>query len=160
MLQCTYTLCTMCWCWCVQASGKRGQSHRRLKHPPSHATLPPHSPPPSTSSSFSVSLPPTPPHSHPNSNPNPLPLTSSVSTLSPQSRETPSASSSPSQGADTQRSASICVVCLEFQATQIVLPCFHLCLCEGCVHQNAFEAGGKCPLCQGDIAKTHRVYSS
>ena len=55
-----------------------------------------------------------------------------------------------------------CSVCHEHTATKAVIPCGHLCLCEGCNTSitKLDSAQRKCPLCRGQLLSTLRVYTS
>ena len=48
-----------------------------------------------------------------------------------------------------------CVVCLTHDPDVVLLPCGHLCLCEGCA-----GAIDRCPLCRRDVQEAKRVYRS
>jgi len=51
-----------------------------------------------------------------------------------------------------------CVVCLgQKEATQAVIPCGHLCLCDGCAPQ-ARASLTKCPLCRSPMTDTVRIF--
>lgn len=57
-----------------------------------------------------------------------------------------------------------CIICLSEQATYVIFPCMHLCLCKECSQRFEEEAnrkkkkkkndgeGAKCPLCRGFVA--------
>lgn len=46
-----------------------------------------------------------------------------------------------------------CVVCLESKKEYAVVPCGHLCLCEGCI-PNLKE----CPICRGEMITAMKIY--
>lgn len=46
-----------------------------------------------------------------------------------------------------------CVICLETRKCKLLLPCKHLCLCEGCS-----EKVDACPLCRGNITSQEKVF--
>jgi hypothetical protein len=48
-----------------------------------------------------------------------------------------------------------CVVCLTHDPDVVLLPCGHLCLCEGCA-----GAIDRCPLCRRDVQDTKHAYRS
>ena len=48
-----------------------------------------------------------------------------------------------------------CVVCLEHDPVMVLLPCGHLCLCEGCA-----PVIDRCPLCRRDVQEAKRIYRS
>ena len=44
---------------------------------------------------------------------------------------------------------SICVVCLADERTHILIPCGHMCLCEGCATGLQWST---CPMCRADAS--------
>ena len=48
-----------------------------------------------------------------------------------------------------------CVVCLEHDPVIVLLPCGHLCLCEGCA-----PVIDRCPLCRREVQEAKRIYRS
>ena len=46
-----------------------------------------------------------------------------------------------------------CVICLDSQKTQILMPCHHICLCEQCKYSVDI-----CPLCRVPIIAREKVY--
>jgi hypothetical protein len=53
------------------------------------------------------------------------------------------------------------VVCMETKANQVLSPCFHLCMCAGCLDYYKDGAGGfkfTCPLCRGHILAANQVF--
>lgn len=50
----------------------------------------------------------------------------------------------------------LCVVCQEMEKCVLLLPCRHLCLCEGCSQKKDLSI---CPLCRRGIAQKIGVYS-
>jgi len=50
-----------------------------------------------------------------------------------------------------------CVVCLDSQATHLVMDCFHLCLCADCA--DLFKPGDQCPSCRNPISKVSVTYA-
>ena len=63
------------------------------------------------------------------------------------------------QEAVALRSAGVCVVCLDQDATVACLPCGHLCLCAGCMDE-VCRRGQPCPLCKAAIADRARIFSA
>lgn len=56
---------------------------------------------------------------------------------------------------EEERSAAECVVCWN-EATYIVIPCGHFCLCTNCVPKGL----DKCPICRGAITQVVKVFVS
>jgi len=56
-----------------------------------------------------------------------------------------------------QREARLCVVCIDQERTNVVVPCGHFCLCEVCTEQ--LPKPIKCPVCRGGAREILRVYS-
>jgi hypothetical protein len=50
-------------------------------------------------------------------------------------------------------SATSCVVCIEKPRNTILLPCAHVCLCQGCSVRVK-----DCPMCRAFVEKSHRVF--
>ena len=53
--------------------------------------------------------------------------------------------------------AGLCVICQDERAVFCVLPCNHVCYCEGCTPAVVGE-GDSCPICRGDVFRTMRIY--
>jgi uncharacterized protein YbdZ (MbtH family) len=52
-----------------------------------------------------------------------------------------------------------CVFCLESIADHVVLPCFHVCLCEGCDAVNyRNKPDATCPVCRNTIQSINKLY--
>ena len=50
-----------------------------------------------------------------------------------------------------------CVICLDERKSVLLLPCSHLCVCEGCADRSFAGAQmDRCPLCRAEVAKVHR----
>ena len=54
--------------------------------------------------------------------------------------------------ADDVPEDTLCVICMEEPKTRAMIPCGHLCVCEGCAQLDA------CPLCRVGVAATLRVF--
>jgi hypothetical protein len=54
--------------------------------------------------------------------------------------------------------AQDCCICLEFPADHIILPCFHVCLCENDAELIMNSKDPKCPKCRTTAEKIHKVY--
>jgi hypothetical protein len=54
----------------------------------------------------------------------------------------------------------LCVVCHDQKPVMAVVPCGHLCLCEGC-SSSCMEISGSrlCPLCRGNMQTTMKIYT-
>ena len=50
----------------------------------------------------------------------------------------------------------LCVVCCETEKSIVLLPCRHMCLCEGCSEHEAMTA---CPLCRRQIINKFSVFA-
>ena len=50
-----------------------------------------------------------------------------------------------------------CVVCTDNPASFVIVPCGHVCLCEGC-RDALLARGGDCPICRGAISTTCKVF--
>jgi Zinc finger, C3HC4 type (RING finger) len=53
-----------------------------------------------------------------------------------------------------------CVVCRTQAAERAIIPCGHLCLCDGCTHALVASSSTLqyCPLCRGSLLSTLRIY--
>ena len=51
------------------------------------------------------------------------------------------------------KASAECVVCLDAEATHVIVPCGHICLCADCT--NDLKA---CPLCRMPLVQTMRIY--
>lgn len=49
-----------------------------------------------------------------------------------------------------------CVVCNDNSPTHVVVPCFHMCLCQDCAPP--VEKTGNCPICRGEIKSINKVF--
>lgn len=49
-----------------------------------------------------------------------------------------------------------CVVCNDKSPTHVIVPCFHMCLCQDCV--SPIEKTGNCPICRGEIKSINKVF--
>jgi len=56
-----------------------------------------------------------------------------------------------------QRESRLCVVCIDQEKTNLVVPCGHFCLCENCAEQ--LPRPVKCPVCRGGAREVVRVYT-
>lgn len=50
----------------------------------------------------------------------------------------------------TEETQSTCVICMSEPRTTIVIPCRHMCLCEGCAESLKVQSV-KCPICRGPV---------
>lgn len=56
-----------------------------------------------------------------------------------------------------------CVICLQSVADHVVVPCFHLCMCEDCAFVLKQQAERKpndthCPKCRTTVQTIHKIY--
>ena len=49
----------------------------------------------------------------------------------------------------------LCVVCIDAEANQVLLPCGHVCVCANCVS----SIQQQCPLCREPCTSTHTIYT-
>lgn len=65
-----------------------------------------------------------------------------------------------SRGGESASSASApCVICTDSPAIRALVPCGHLCLCDGCSAQFFFGSTSRaCPLCRERVTSTLRIY--
>lgn len=80
------------------------------------------------------------------------PATNASSLLSTTSTTT----TSPSSASTVAEDGGLCRLCLDKKADHVVLPCGHLCMCEGCVEWDRDDIN-LCPVCDGEVANTIRV---
>eukprot|EP00931_Biecheleriopsis_adriatica_P068999 TRINITY_DN4288_c1_g1_i1.p1 TRINITY_DN4288_c1_g1~~TRINITY_DN4288_c1_g1_i1.p1 ORF type:complete len:391 (-),score=89.92 TRINITY_DN4288_c1_g1_i1:186-1358(-) len=60
---------------------------------------------------------------------------------------------------DQRRGAAFeCKICWEAEATHIVLPCGHFCMCKGCA-QRVLHSTGKCPVCKVGVHSDFKVFT-
>lgn len=57
-----------------------------------------------------------------------------------------------------EREDDICVVCMERQSDCAVVPCGHLCGCEGCLNEIKNSASPQCPMCRGPVTSLIRIF--
>ena len=50
-----------------------------------------------------------------------------------------------------------CKVCQDAKCSVILMPCMHVCLCEGCA-ETLRSRDGKCPMCRADFASVSKIY--
>ncbi len=59
----------------------------------------------------------------------------------------------------TVKEASECCVCLSSKSTHAIVPCMHVCLCEGCASKMAGRTvGKKCPKCRARCTSINKLY--
>ncbi len=49
-----------------------------------------------------------------------------------------------------------CVICTEKSQSHVIVPCFHLCLCENCVE--VVIKSGTCPVCRGEMKEIKKIF--
>ena len=52
----------------------------------------------------------------------------------------------------------MCCVCLEKPKTHALVPCGHVCTCEGCAKDKIMATDGLCPMCRTQSAQILQVY--
>ncbi len=54
-----------------------------------------------------------------------------------------------------EEEASLCVVCQDAKKVVALIPCGHVCLCEGCEHDLQKR---RCPMCNKDYTNKFKVF--
>ena len=70
-------------------------------------------------------------------------------------KEMKSAYATPGSLSQGEDDSNRCVVCLEGERDQVLIPCGHRCLCGGC--KGSFE-NGHCPLCRKPVQAAIKVF--
>mmetsp|Transcript_66660 Transcript_66660/g.159340 ORF Transcript_66660/g.159340 Transcript_66660/m.159340 type:complete len:749 (+) Transcript_66660:111-2357(+) len=60
--------------------------------------------------------------------------------------------------AEAEEDEGLCVLCWEKPASCAVVPCGHMCGCEGCLEDVKASKNPECPICRGPIQSTIRIY--
>jgi hypothetical protein len=53
-----------------------------------------------------------------------------------------------------------CVMCFDAPKDRIILPCFHVCVCEACATLLTRMSKPLCPICRTAIQHTNKVFHS
>jgi hypothetical protein len=53
-----------------------------------------------------------------------------------------------------------CVVCFDAPKDHIIVPCYHLCVCEACANLLTQMDKPTCPICRAAIQQTNKVFQS
>jgi hypothetical protein len=53
-----------------------------------------------------------------------------------------------------------CVLCFDAPKDHIILPCYHVCVCEACAKQLTQMENPSCPICRTAIQHTNKVFHS
>ena len=53
-----------------------------------------------------------------------------------------------------------CVLCFDAPKDHIILPCYHMCVCEACANRLTQMRHPSCPICRGAIQHTNKVFQS
>jgi hypothetical protein len=53
-----------------------------------------------------------------------------------------------------------CVLCFDAPKDHIILPCFHMCVCEACANLLTQMEKPSCPICRTAIQQTNKVFQS
>jgi hypothetical protein len=59
-----------------------------------------------------------------------------------------------------QDEETLCVLCFDAPKDHIILPCFHVCVCEACAKQLTQMEKPSCPICRTAIQQTNKVFLS
>jgi hypothetical protein len=59
-----------------------------------------------------------------------------------------------------QDDETLCVLCFDAPKDHIILPCFHVCVCEACAKQLTQMEKPSCPICRTAIQQTNKVFLS
>ena len=52
------------------------------------------------------------------------------------------------------------MLCFDAPKDHIILPCFHVCVCEACANQLTQMSKPSCPICRTAIQHTNKVFHS
>jgi hypothetical protein len=55
---------------------------------------------------------------------------------------------------------TMCVVCFDAPKDHIIVPCYHLCVCEACANLLTQMDKPTCPICRAAIQHTNKVFQS
>jgi hypothetical protein len=55
---------------------------------------------------------------------------------------------------------TLCVVCFDAPKDHIIVPCYHLCVCEACANLPTQMDKPTCPICRSAIQQTNKVFQS
>jgi hypothetical protein len=55
---------------------------------------------------------------------------------------------------------TLCVVCFDAPKDHIIVPCYHLCVCEACANLLTQMEKPTCPICRTAIQQTNKVFQS
>ena len=55
---------------------------------------------------------------------------------------------------------TMCVVCFDAPKDHIIVPCYHLCVCEACANLLTQMDKPTCPICRAAIQQTNKVFQS
>jgi hypothetical protein len=55
---------------------------------------------------------------------------------------------------------TMCVVCFDAPKDHILVPCYHLCVCEACANLLTQMDKPTCPICRTAIQQTNKVFQS
>jgi hypothetical protein len=53
-----------------------------------------------------------------------------------------------------------CVLCFDAPKDHIILPCYHVCVCEACANKLTQMRKPSCPICRVAIQHTNKVFQS
>jgi RING finger protein 26 len=55
---------------------------------------------------------------------------------------------------------TMCVVCFDAPKDHIIVPCYHMCVCEACANLLTQMDKPTCPICRAAIQQTNKVFQS
>jgi hypothetical protein len=55
---------------------------------------------------------------------------------------------------------TMCVLCFDAPKDHIIVPCYHLCVCEACANLLTQMDKPTCPICRAAIQQTNKVFHS
>jgi hypothetical protein len=64
-------------------------------------------------------------------------------------------------GGVQEPSLSSCVICMDATAIMIILPCWHMCMCEECAQAQEYMNDNDrrvCPMCRGSIVEIKKPF--
>jgi hypothetical protein len=59
---------------------------------------------------------------------------------------------------EAQPESNDCVICCDGASTHAMVPCGHHCVCQTCATKGF--AGGKCPMCRGEVQGVIHIFRS
>ena len=53
-----------------------------------------------------------------------------------------------------------CVMCFDAPKDHVIIPCYHVCVCEACANLLTQMSKPSCPICRTAIQHTNKVFHS